>query len=296
MGSQWDAATRGCVPPGAAAGGSGAGPEVWSRGGVGVEVGAPGRGFRAGHPRQPPALPGQAGRPRGGACRGGAAGTGEAGGAGNGQGTRWPHGGGSERRGRRRPLAPGRVPPPSARSPDGPAGGGPGPRCPGAGGRARGSTVRASAPRDPERPRTGGGARAGGACAGPGAGPRALAVAGAEEPRAQGPPPAPPPSWHGGLPGAPAFAAVAGGCVEVEAGTSETLVLWLFRGREGPPGGTWGAPSPQRGRVGASPTGSVSRDSRGSPRLGIPRPQQTDPQGRAPGGCGPAGEAHWRVS
>lgn len=69
-----------------------------------------------------------------------------------------------------------------------------------------------------------------------------------------------------------------------------------FAGGKAPPGGTWGAPSPQRGRVGASPTGSVSRDSRGSPRLGIPRPQQTDPQGRAPGGCGPAGEAHWRVS
>lgn len=84
--------------------------------------------------------------------------------------------------------------------------------------------------------------------------------------------------------------------MEVEIGTSETLVLWLFRGREGPPGGTWGAPSPQLGRVWASPTGSVSRDSRGPPRLGIPRPQQTDPQGRAPGGCGPAGEAHWRVS
>lgn len=244
----------GVCPPGAAAGGSGAGPEVWGGGGVGVEVGAPGRGFRAGHPRQPPALPGRAGRSRGGACRGGAAGTGEAGGAGHGQGTRRPHGGGSGRRGRRRPLAPGPVPPPSARSPDGPAGGGPGPRCPGAGGRARGSTGRASAPRDPERPRTGEGpgpaahARDGGAGRG-----RSLWLVR----RNLGPRGRPllrlPPST--------------GACPEPRPPRLSLGAVWrsrpgpqrhgssgCFAGRKAHQAGR-GAPSPQRGRVWASPTG-----------------------------------------
>lgn len=75
----------------------------------------------------------------------------------------------------------------------------------------------------------GGGARAGGACAGPGARAEGARCGWCGGTSAQGPPPAPPPSWHGGLPGAPASAAVAGGCVEVEAGTSETGPLVVSR-------------------------------------------------------------------
>lgn len=247
-------------------------------------------GLRAELLGRPPALPRGAGRPRGGACRGGEAGTGAGGGARHGLGTRRPHGWGGGRRGRRRPLAPGPVPPPSARSPRGPTDDGPDKVL--GGERARAGFCGPGRPPASGPTANGGGAgrRMRGAR---GRGPRALAAGSREG--ALGP---------GGrpllrlLPGARASAAVAGagGCAEVESGTSETLVLWLLPGRKGPPGGA-SVPSPLNGRAGASPTGGgVSRSPWGSPELGSPRRRQSDPQGRVPGGCSPKGKAHWRVS
>lgn len=234
-----------------------------------------GRGFRAGHPRELPALQAWAGAEGRRVPRGARLARARRGGAGHGQGTRRPHGAGRGRRGRRRQLAPCPAPPRWVRSPGGPAGGGTRPRCLGrAGRRARGSAGRAS-PLGTRR--GGGGAGAGGACAGLGGrGPRALAAGscggspGAEAARCSA-------SLRG-----PASAAV--GALEAaqrsRPGTSATAVPGC--GPKGRPTrrGASGAPRPSLGTAGFGRhyLGGVS---------GVPR--QSDPRGSAPGGCGPTG-------
>lgn len=135
----------------------------------------------------------------------------------------------------------------------------------------RGSAGRAALTPGPGAAADGGGAGAGGACAEPGVraeGERGWLMRGNPGPR--GPPPAPPPSKLRGLRGAPASAAVAVGCVEIEAGTSEPLVSGGFPGSEARRAGRGALPPRGAVAFGASPTGQRSPRSPGVPETEQP--------------------------
>lgn len=257
-GSQSGAAVREVCPARAAAGDPRAGRE------------ARGRGFRVGHPRSPPALPGRAGAQGAARAAGARLARARGGGAGHGQGTRRPRGGGSGRRGRRRPLAPCPAPPPSARSPGGPAGGGPRPQVPRdgrAGGRAG---VRGPGLRYPGTQGGGGRGRGRGQAAhARGSGLRRPPRTCVRDPRAQG---ANPCSASPRVPGAcpePRRPWLSAGlrCAAGEAGALRASgSLGCPLGGMAHRAGASGAPFPRRGRVWASPTGGTFPKTLGDPR------------------------------